>query len=222
VLGGISLSNMNLGDKVRLECPVAGLRFYRKSVCVESNRGTPVFRHGSIESGRSDFDLIFRCLYPRWIRKVFVDPYCSGDDEYISELKGKFGDKLLWATPATSVRAFRATALDSLGFGIPEFDSCELLVYNIQPNASLTFEELAIPQYADGRNEWRDGLHCVLHNFDGVYWELFSTDQGDYRKLLETHSQNGALTMYWVDFQADYPTPRNFELRPAILQDLHS
>lgn len=100
-----------------------------------------------------------------------------------------------------------------------EFEGNLLLIYDQVPPETMTFREWW--DFSDGskvpRNRWRDGLHCVLHNWDGIYWEIFTVSEEERRILLQTHLSNPALHMFIVDFNNDFPHPREAELERATL-----
>lgn len=83
-----------------------GIRFYRSSVQVDESGGMPMFIHDTIEESRSDFDLIFRCLYPSWSGRFILDAFRITDEEEWLELKREFGDSFVWGNGQTSLLPF--------------------------------------------------------------------------------------------------------------------
>jgi hypothetical protein len=192
--------------------PTRGIRFYRSSVRTVPGADAPIFLHGRIEEHRSDFDFIFRCLYRGWESKFLL-----ADNSFIySEDADPFGGALMWSNVSAGHVVLRASVLDRVGPNVNESEGSELLIFNKPPPASMTWQ-----QYRDltgpvtGPNIWPDDLHCLAHNWDGIYWEIFSEAPEEYQRLLTAHSQVAALKAYWVDFQHDYPNPRECQLEVA-------
>ena len=62
-------------------------------------------------------------------------------------------------------------------------------------------------------------MRAVLHMWDGIYWQLFTTERTDLDILIRVHSGDPKLKMYTVDFDREYPDPSNQELQIAALSD---
>ena len=55
----------------------------------------------------------------------------------------------------------------------------------------------------------------MLHMWDDVYWQLFTTVRTDVVGLLTAHSAGPPLGIYFVDLEKEYPDPSNLPLQPA-------
>jgi len=192
-----------------------GLRFYRSSVKKTVVEGVLIYRHGRIRNDRADFDLIFRCLYPLWADRFLLKDYRVFDEAEGVRLRLEHGQSLVWANGKSSLLVFSASVLESLGPRMEEGEGNLLLIYDSPPPETMTFADSwnfsprRKPNRKHPRNRWREGLHCVIHNWDGIYWELFTVDEQECVRLLDEHRDNRALTPYWVDFDKDFPDPRN-------------
>lgn len=189
--------------------PLYGLRFYPASVTTRNFEGVPFIMHGSVSEKYSDFHLIFRSLYPLWQDKFLLrwKNVLGGEHEGLPS-KDAYDSLVVWDSEKTMVCAFSAKALDLIGMSMP--DEHTLLIYDSPPPGSMTWQKLY--DFSSGgkkkhkRNRWRENLHCILHNHDGIYWELFTVDEQECIKLRERHCQNAALRMCPVDFYEDLYT----------------
>ena len=49
-----------------------------------------------------------------------------------------------------------------------------------------------------------------------MYWEIFTPSGSYLQKLIDTHRHDKGLDIRKVTFNADYPNPREVELKPAV------
>jgi hypothetical protein len=212
-----------------------GLRFYRSSVLEATEHGLPVFTHGQIETGRSDFDVIFRCLYAVW-QPLYVlcergrfNENTEPDDVFAS---------VLWVNEHSNLELHHAEVLARSGCYMEEFDSSTLLLFSEPPPKSLSWTSY-LAMCGHGVRVYPAGLVAVLNNFDGIYWEFYAADAPSLNRLLMQHCRNVpgcsfatdcnefprpatvsalsriALTLYWVEFGVDFPYSRPADLVQA-------
>ena len=62
---------------------------------------------------------------------------------------------------------------------------------------------------------WPRQMRALLHMWDDIYWQLFTTESADLDHLLRAHAGDSKLKMYFVDLDREYPDPSNQPLRPA-------
>lgn len=62
---------------------------------------------------------------------------------------------------------------------------------------------------------WPTEMRAVLHMWDDIYWQLFSTVRSDIDFLIQAHAGDPKLDMYYVDFDKEYPDPSNEPLQPV-------
>jgi hypothetical protein len=191
-----------------------GLRFYRSSVRQTRGNGVPILVHGQIEPGRSDFDVIFRCLYPRWKPLCILSEHWRFEPEQRRDMLRHVRGGMIWANGDTSLILHHARVLERRGRSMQEFEGNTLLLYAEPPPETLSWEEyLCIAGH--GERSYPAAIRTVLHNFDGIYWEIYSTDPSDLDLLISEHRGNDALQMFRVEFGADFPTPGNRSLQRA-------
>jgi len=62
-------------------------------------------------------------------------------------------------------------------------------------------------------------MRALLHMWDDIYWQLFTTERSDLDFLIRAHAGDTRLKMYYVDFDREFPDPSNLELKVAALSD---
>ena len=199
-----------------------GIRFYRSSVTVETNGGTPIFSHGTIEPDISDFDHIFRPLYPEWVDLILLDeneswmmPCDLSDEEELrwnrdiesyrikSPTEGEDAFLMSARTPLILARIF-----ERFGKFVEEFQgSGYTLCGSDVPYSEVQKAERRIWQ-SNCPNELPECVDTLLHNWDGVYWEIFAKNERHLDLLIGAHAHSKNLTMYWVSLADDFPIPR--------------
>lgn len=90
-----------------------------------------------------------------------------------------------------------------------------LPIFREQP----TFDLLKTLDFSLTSESWPQHMRAVLHMWDGIYWQLFTTERSDIDNLLRVHAGDPKLKMYFVDFDHEYPDPSNQELELATLLD---
>jgi hypothetical protein len=66
---------------------------------------------------------------------------------------------------------------------------------------------------------WPSDMRAVLHMWDDIYWQIFTTEPADLESLIRAHTGDPRLKMYWVNFDREYPDPSNQTLQIATLSD---
>lgn len=56
-------------------------------------------------------------------------------------------------------------------------------------------------------------MAAVLHLWDDMYWQFFSTERSEIDLLIQAHAGDPALDLHHVDFDQEYPHPSNRPLR---------
>jgi len=197
---------------------VSGIRFYPSSISVEPGVGAPIYLHGTIQEKRSDFDLIFEPLYPLWKDFIFVDDsplirifdsdltqeqeddlYRKLDSFVIQTDKDQYGN---------TQNLMKCTVFREFGKYVYEFEGAGLCV--LEPSVTLE-RALRIENEVWGQSSLKNlpqGVICLVQNWDGVFWQIFSNDQSYLKILQAAHGKSEALPAYWVDLSEDFPNPR--------------
>ena len=64
---------------------------------------------------------------------------------------------------------------------------------------------------------WPVQMRALLHMWDGVFWQLFTTEESDVDTLVRAHSSDPKVKMFFVHLDREYPDPSNAELKAANL-----
>jgi hypothetical protein len=228
---GLHPANKQNGDD-----SMHGIRFYRSTVEVHGD-DEPIFVHGTLDDSRSDFDFLFSCLYDSWNDDQYVDHVCpchswSDQECIVSNLSSILGarcrtdrvDAIYWRNafawvgdaaimPARVLRRFGKYVSDDWNHLVLFHGESLPARRMVNVNSSLSR-----PSLRQGRTrafEECEAAHTVLHNWDGVYWEIFTKRRDHIDTLLTTHKGDNRLHIFKVDFYHDYPNPRDAPLEPA-------
>ena len=197
---------------------VPGIRFYPSSISVEPSGGTPIFLHGAILEKRSDFDRVFEPLYPLWMDFVFVDDSglirifdCDLTQEREDDLYRKLDSYVIQRDEdqyGNTRKLMSCSVFRDFGKYVYEFEGAGFCV--LEPGVTLE-HALRIEKEVRGQvllKELPQGVICLLQNWDGVFWQIFSTDPGYLKTLQAAHGGSEVLPAYWVELSKDFPNPR--------------
>ncbi|MBN9693894.1 MAG: hypothetical protein J0M24_26935 [Verrucomicrobia bacterium] len=197
---------------------VPGIRFYPSSISVDSDGWAPIFLHGTIQEKRSDFDFIFEPLYPLWSNFVFLDD--SGlirifdsdlTQEQEDELYRRLASYVIQADEdqyGNTRKLMSGSVLTEFGKYVYEFEGAGFCM--LEPG--VTIEQAArIGNEVWSRMSLRElpeGVICLIQNWDGVFWQIFSTDLRYLEILQAAHGGSELVPAYWVELSEDFPNPR--------------
>ncbi|WP_165228328.1 hypothetical protein [Aquisphaera insulae] len=193
---------------------IHGLRLYPQTIRTVRGAGAPIFVHGRLSDDCNDFLSIFRPLAPRWRTHTFVTSFdVAGGEDALPGLREQFGPSLIDVQLDSQLMFLRG---DDLGWADGHSDLCYRLgIFREVPTFDLArclFWDIDFRLTPD---TWPLGLTSLVHCWDDMYWQLFSTDRADVEALVEAHDGDPRLAMYLVDLEREYPDPSNQELRPA-------
>jgi hypothetical protein len=196
--------------------PVLGIRFYPSSILVEWDDGTPLFIHGTVQKQRSNFDLIFEPLYPLWkdcvlfdhdadLFRIF-DPDLTEQQE--AHLYNRLDSYVIERYYGRARRLMACAVFGEFGRYVYEFEGTGFCVF--EPGTSIE-QAVSIDNEIWGQaspQSLPQGVVCLLQNWDGVFWQIFSSSP-DYLKVLQAaHGGSQVLSPYWVELAQDFPSPR--------------
>ena len=67
---------------------------------------------------------------------------------------------------------------------------------------------------------WPAQMRALLQMWDGVYWQMFTTERSDVDAVIRAHARDPKVKMYVVDLEREYPDPSNQELELAVPSDI--
>jgi hypothetical protein len=183
---------------------VPGIRFYPSG--------------SSLSPRRSYFDHIFEPLYPFWRDFVFVDDSglirifdCNLNQEQEDALYRKLDSYIIQSDEdqyGNTRKLMTCSVFRDLGKYVYEFEGAGFCL--LEPGVTLE-HALRIEKAVWGQvllEELPQGVICLLQNWDGVFWQIFSTDPGYLKTLHAAHGGSVALPAYWVELSEDFPNPR--------------
>ena len=195
---------------------IHGVRVYPKSVQVVRGVGAPIFVHGRVSEECSDFFYIFRPTARLWKGHLFVDDFgvTQGVDP-LPELREQYGHHLADADVDSQLLLLWGEGFLKWAAELYTVGGAFLPVLR----ELVPFERLKElywqPQFRLNAETWPSEMRAVLHLWDDVYWQLFSTERSDIDLLVRAHAGDPKLDLYYVDFDKEYPNPSNQPLTPV-------
>lgn len=204
---------------------IHGLRIYPQSVEVIRGDGAPIFVHGSVSENCSDFFYSFRPLAPAWHGHLFANEFgMSYDEKFKLEdpmpgLREQFGSSLVAADIDSQLLLLRGDDFNRWGASMYFCEGAFLPIFRKQPSFALLKRLYWGRDFRLNSDTWPDEMRAVLHMWDDIYWQLFTTERADLDILLRAHAGDPKLKMYFVDLDREYPDPSNQKLQVATLSD---
>lgn len=204
---------------------IHGLRIYPQSVEVIRGDGAPIFVHGRVSDDCSDFFYVFRPLVAAWRGHVFADSFgVSYDENMMLEdpmpgLREQFGESLLDATLDGQLMLLNGDGFESWGAAARFCEGAFLPIFREPPPFDLARRLYWDQEFRLASANWPDRMRAVLHMWDDIYWQIFTTIRSDINALIRAHGDDPKLKLYLVDFDREYPDPSNQVLLPATLLD---
>ncbi len=202
---------------------IHGLRIYPQSVQVVRGVGAPIFVHGRVSEDCSDFFYAFRSLASVWRGHLIAKDFGVSYDEHMKledpkpGLREQFGSSLVEADLDSQLLLLRGDDFERWGASMYFCEGAFLPVFREQPSFDLLKRMYWGRDFRLTSESWPTQMRSVLHMWDDIYWQLFTTERSDLDALLRVHAGDPKLKMYFVDFDREYPDPSNQELQPATL-----
>ncbi|HEX8237899.1 MAG TPA: hypothetical protein VF600_18305 [Abditibacteriaceae bacterium] len=204
---------------------IHGVRVYPQSVRRVQNNGTSIFLHGRV-SDVSDFFYIFRPTAPLWKGHIFADAFCVSFDlngnreDPVPHLRERYGTSLMGADVDSKLLLLCGD--DFLKWAVHSYhvEGAFLPIFNEVPSFDDLKRVYWEQDFSLSSVSWPSGMRALLHMWDDIYWQLFSTERSDIDFLVQTHAGDPRLEMYYVDFDKEYPDPSNQPLEPVITSTL--
>lgn len=202
---------------------IHGVRFYSQAVQAINPNDATIFLHDRLSEATSDFYYHFHPLVDTWRDLFFISDYSTLNLWYENEkfrdpeqeLKCRFGDDLYAHDTKRQTVILRGGSFSKWA---PQLRSCEgMLVYVFGQAPSFELlETLSSREFSLTPFSWPNELRAVLHNWDDMYWQVFTNEPSDIECLVRYHFDNPRLKMFLVDMDLEFPSPSNRELQPVI------
>jgi hypothetical protein len=199
---------------------IHGLRIYPQSVNVIRGDGAPIFVHGHVSEDCSDFYYAFRPTAHLWRGHYFANDFgvCYDENGKLEdpepELREKFGASLIAADLKSQLMLLRGDDFDTWG---PTMYFCEgafLPIFAELPTFDL-LKRLWNRDFRLTSDTWPSQMRAAFHMWDDIYWQLFTINRSDLDVLIQAHTGDPKLKMYFVDFDREFPDPSNQPLQLA-------
>jgi hypothetical protein len=204
---------------------IHGIRIYPQSVEVVRGVGAPIFVHGSVSDDYSDFFYAFRPLAALWRGHVFANDFAVGYDERgrredpMPGLREQFGSSLLGADIDSQLLLLRGDDFEHWGKSMYFCEGAFLPIFRETPSFELLKRLYWGRDFRLTSDTWPSQMRGVLHMWDDIYWQLFTTERSDLDALMRAHTGDPKLEMYFVDLDREFPNPSNQQLQLATLAD---
>ncbi|HWQ92076.1 MAG TPA: hypothetical protein VN673_10420 [Clostridia bacterium] len=204
---------------------IHGLRIYPQSVEVVRGDGAPIFVHGHVSEDCSDFFYTFRPMASVWRGHLFAETFGVSYDEKMKledpmpGLREQFGPNLIATDLDTQLMLLQGDDFVRWGASMYFCEGAFLPIFRTRPTFDLLKRLYWSRDFRLTSDTWPTGMRAVLHMWDDIYWQIFTTERTDLDILIRAHTGDPRLKMYSVDFDREYPDPSNQELQIAALSD---
>ena len=191
---------------------IHGLRLYPQTIDVIPGEGAPILVHGGLSEDSTDLSYLFRPLAPA-LRDHFVvhDFAISYTERGVREdpmvkLRQRFGSSLLEADEASQLMLLRGEAFETWAEAMFFAGGAFIPVFReAPPFAELKRLFWGGPPLTSGT--WPDQMRALIHMWDDIYWQLFTTERSDVDLLVQAHQVDPKLKLYFADLDLNYPDP---------------
>jgi hypothetical protein len=201
---------------------IYGIRICPISVEVVNGVDAPIVSHNNVSEECSDLLHIFRALAPAFRGHFVADdfPVSYGLDGHrvdpLPRLREVFGSSLLDADVDSQVMLLKGDDFMQWGEWMYDDGWAFFPIFQEVPSFAL-LKQIFWGQPRLASESWPASMRALLHLRDGMYWQFFTVDRADVDVLLQAHTNDPKLDMYFVDFDREYPDPSGQELQPATL-----
>jgi hypothetical protein len=188
-----------------------GIRFYQSSLTVDNSGSEPIFIHpGQIDRRKSNFDYIFRPIYPRLADLLYAEEKndwsirCDDRVLVLYEKQTIFSIENWQIMPGAVIERFGKFILDdwnTLVFFEPDT--------NYESIGNIT--SCILSQQPD-QFTLNDSTQLCIQNWDGIYWQIFDKNPTTIDILRDHHSSNSQLELYLVNYEQEFPDPSDLPL----------
>jgi hypothetical protein len=204
---------------------IHGLRIYPQSVDILEGDGAPIFVHGSVSDDCSDFYYIFRPTAHLWCGHFFANDFgVSYEDNGrlknpVPGLRKEFGANFVTGHLDIQTLVLRGDGFDNWGRQMNFCEAAYLPIFRETPTFELLKRVCWDPKFRLASETWPNEMRAMLHMWDDMYWQLFTTNRSDLDALIRAHTGDPKIKMYSVELDREFPDPSNQELQPATLSN---
>jgi hypothetical protein len=202
---------------------IHGIRIYPQSVNVVRGNSANIYVHGSVSEDCSDFYYAFRSLATLWRGHVFANDFGISYDENMKledpmpALREQFGSSLIAADLESQMLLLKGDDFAGWGASMYFCEGALLPIFRQPPTFDLLKRLFWDRDFRLTSDTWPDEMRALLHMWDDIYWQFFTTEESDLNMIIRAHSGDPKLKLYFVDLDLEYPNPSNQKLQVAAL-----
>src|SRR5215469_8564941 len=181
---------------------IHGIRIYPQSVkTVRGVNKSPIFVHGRVSKEFSDFFYTFRPLAPLWHGHLIANEFFSETEAKAQE---QFGSSLFAADIKNNLILLRGDDFLQWGASLHFHQAALLPIFREPPAFDLLKRLYGVSNFRLRSKTWPTQMRAVLHLWDDIYWQYFTTDRSNLDVLIRAHAGDSKLKMYFVDLDREY------------------
>lgn len=170
---------------------------------------------------RSGLRRIFGPVALAWRDCVFVNDFgvSIGENGTVKDplpgLRRTYGSALIAADVRRHLVLIHGSEFDQWAAAVSFCEGAFLPIFREAPTFELANRLYWDRDFRLTTASWPSGMRGLLHMWDGIYWQLFSTVRSEVTALVRAHAGDPKARMCYVDLDREYPDPSNGELQPA-------
>jgi hypothetical protein len=136
-------------------------------------------------------------------------------DDPLPSLQAQYGASLIAADVKRQFVLLRGEDFNSWGPTEHFIEGAFLPIFHGIPSFPLLTRLYYSRTFRLTSGTWPKNMRALLQLWDGVYWQMFTTEPSDVKALIKAHAGDPRLEMFHVDLEHEYPDPSNQELDDA-------
>lgn len=171
---------------------------------------------------RNDHLGIFAPAAPAWRGHVFANTFGVivnsqlEVEDPLPGLRAQYGSALLAADVKSQFALLRGDDFCRWGKALSFCEGALLQIFREAPPFELLTQLYYGRKFRLTSKTWPKKMRAVLHMWDGVYWQIFTTERLDVDAVINAHAGDLNLKMFVVDLEREYPDPSNEPLEVAF------
>lgn len=170
---------------------------------------------------RNDLLGIFAPAATAWRGHIFANDFglivnSQGKiDDPLPALREQYGPALLAADVRSQFALLRG---DDFCRWVKAVRFCEgawLPIFREAPPFELLTQLCYSRKFRLTPKTWPKRMRALLHMWDGVYWQIFTTERSDVDAVIRAHEGKTDFKMFVVDLEREYPDPSDEPLETA-------
>ena len=167
---------------------------------------------------RNDLLGVFGPLAPAWHGHIFANDFgviinAKGEvEDPLPQLRAQYGSALLAADVKSQFALLRGDDFGRWGKGVSFCEGALMPIFREAPSFGLLTKLYYDRGFRLTPETWPATMRALLQMWDGIYWQIFTTEKSDVDAVIRAHEGNPKFKIYVVDIEREYPDPSNQEL----------